>query len=117
MAGGAASRARRSREPESTQPLQRIVHRSPFKKAMPRTIKEYKTALLRLGIPLPAGQAKLAQYAKLYAETVAGEQEQCSTLSDATARFANPNVPLSLQQAASKLPGFASPQPRYSLGR
>ena len=67
----------------------------------PRTIKDYKTALLRLGVPLPAGQVKLAQYAALYSEATAGAHESRSNLGDKTAHFINPNVPLSAQEATT----------------
>ena len=40
--------------------------KSPAKSGAPRTIKEYKEALLRLDVALPLSTAKLADYEKLY---------------------------------------------------
>lgn len=47
----------------------------PSASGVPITIKEYKTALLRLGVHLPAGQAKLEVYERLFqAATARGDQ-------------------------------------------
>ena len=83
--------------------------------APPRTIKEYKAALLRLGVPLPAGQVRLADYQALWhsvstARSSPPQQEATTALADATntldaheassgakKRRSFGNVPLSLQ--------------------
>ena len=87
-----------------------------FPKALmaPRTIKEYKSALLRMGVSLPAGQTRLADYQALWEEMAAQKEEAPATkshpmpsslrepLGDASRVFSN--VPLSMQKASEAGP-------------
>ena len=63
--------------------------------AQPKTISDYKKALARLGVPLPAGTTKKADYEALWL-SAATKKAASPPLKP---RFVNPNVPLSMQEA------------------
>ena len=63
--------------------------------AQPKTIADYKKALARLGVPLPAGTTKKADYEALWL-SAATKKAASPPLKP---RFVNPNVPLSMQEA------------------
>ena len=64
--------------------------------AQPKTIADYKKALARLGVPLPAGTTKKADYEALWLSAATKQKAASPPLKP---RFVNPNVPLSMQEA------------------
>lgn len=89
--------------------------RSLFERALqnmapPKTIKEYKAALLRLNVQLPSGTLKLSEYANLYENATAQPPAPLHEVNGERARAAKSpmprrrsfgNVPLSMQAASS----------------
>ena len=67
----------------------------------PKTVKDYQSALARMGVPLPAGKAKLADYEALYANAMDNENVEPTNV---RRKSLTKNTPLSMQTPSPRPP-------------
>lgn len=86
--------------------------------AQPTTIKQYQSALARLGVPLPAnGGKKLADYAQIYTEAMAAKidaENQAAAENRSKSPRPTKNIPLS-QQTPDAGRAARSPRPTRNI--
>ena len=77
----------------------------------PRTIKDYKRELARLGVPLPVTTARKEEYENLYTAAMSKKAQlpPAPPLENVTPQFVNTNIPLSMQEAMCSTPSRATP--------